>query len=51
MKITATVNTITIKGAIYRYFIRNGFYWGFEAGEAVRTNAKTLTGFKRIWCK
>jgi hypothetical protein len=47
MNITATVMTIILRGAIYKYFVHNGKYYGFERGEPVDTGAKTLIGFKR----
>ena len=47
MKITAKIETLEIKGKIYRYFLHGGKYYGFEFCEPVDTGAKTLTGFKR----
>jgi len=47
MKIQAEIKTVVIRGAIFRYFIHDGKYYGFECGEPVDTGAKTLIGFKR----
>jgi hypothetical protein len=48
--IRAEIKTVMIRGGIYRYFVRDGYYYGFEFGEPKKTNAKTLEGFKR-WAR
>ena len=45
--IKAEIKTLIIKGMIYRYFLHDGKYFGFECGEPVDTGARTLIGLKR----
>ena len=45
MKTTQTVTRVVKNGSIFKYFINDGYYYGFEDGSPVKTNCKTLAGF------